>query len=43
MSAHDRPLTLDQIAAVKDEHIDFSDIFPELDEPESHRAGSSSG
>ena len=31
MSAHDRPLTLDQLAAVKDEHIDFSDI-PELDE-----------
>ena len=31
MSAHDKPLTLDQLAAVKDEHIDFSDI-PELDE-----------
>ena len=31
MSAHDRPLTPDQLAAVKDEHIDFSDI-PELDE-----------
>jgi len=31
MSAYDRPLTLDQLAAVKDEHIDFSDI-PELDE-----------
>jgi len=31
MSAHDRPLTLDQLAAVQDEHIDFSDI-PELDE-----------
>ena len=31
MSAHDRPLSLDQIAAVKDEDIDFSDV-PELDE-----------
>ena len=30
MSAHGSPLTLDEIATVKDEHIDFSDI-PELD------------
>lgn len=37
MSAHDRPLTLDQLAAVKDEHIDFSDI-PELDEDFWNRA-----
>lgn len=37
MSAHDRPLTLDQLAAVKDEHIDFSDI-PELDEAFWERA-----
>lgn len=37
MSAHDKPLTLDQLAAVKDEHIDFSDI-PELDEAFWERA-----
>ena len=41
MSAHDRPLTLDQIAAVKDEHIDFSNI-PELDEAFWKRPSSSS-
>ena len=28
---HDRPLTLEELAQVKDEDIDFSDI-PELDE-----------
>ena len=37
MSAHDRPLTPDQLAAVKDEHIDFSDI-PELDDAFWERA-----
>ena len=31
MSGYDRPLTPEQIAARKDEEIDFSDI-PELDE-----------
>ena len=31
MSEYDRPLTLEQIAARKDEEIDFSDI-PELDD-----------
>ena len=31
MIGHDRPLTPEQIATVKDEDIDFSDI-PELDE-----------
>ena len=31
MTGHDRPLTPDRIAAVRDEDIDFSDI-PELDE-----------
>ena len=31
MNGYDRPLTPAQIAAVKDENIDFSDI-PELDE-----------
>lgn len=31
MTRHDKPLTPDRIAAVKDEDIDFSDI-PELDE-----------
>ncbi len=31
MSGYDRPLTSGQIAALKDESIDFSDI-PELDE-----------
>ena len=31
MSGYDRPLTLEQIAARKDEEIDFSDI-PELDD-----------
>ncbi len=31
MSKYDKPLTLDQIAAMQDEDIDFSDI-PELDE-----------
>ena len=31
MTGHDKPLTPDRIAAVKDEDIDFSDI-PELDE-----------
>ena len=31
MSEYDRPLTSEQIAARKDEEIDFSDI-PELDE-----------
>ena len=31
MSGYDRPLTPGQIAALKDESIDFSDI-PELDE-----------
>ena len=31
MTGHDKPLTPDRIAAVKDADIDFSDI-PELDE-----------
>lgn len=31
MSGHDRPLTPAEIAAVKDESIDFSDV-PELDD-----------
>ena len=31
MSQHDRPLTPPQIAATKDENIDFSEI-PELEE-----------
>ena len=31
MTGHDKPLTPEQIAKVKDEDIDFSDI-PELDE-----------
>ena len=31
MSGYDRPLTAEQIAAIKEEEIDFSDI-PELDE-----------
>ena len=31
MSKYDKPLTLDQIAAIQDEDIDFSDI-PELDD-----------
>ncbi len=31
MAGHDKPLTPDRIAAVKDEDIDFSDI-PELDQ-----------
>ncbi len=31
MTAYDKPLTPERIAAVKDEDIDFSDI-PELDE-----------
>ena len=31
MPRHDKPLTPDRIAAVKDKDIDFSDI-PELDE-----------
>lgn len=31
MSRYDRPLTVEQIAAVKDRDIDFSDI-PELDD-----------
>ena len=31
MSGHDNPLTREQIATIKDESIDFSDI-PELDE-----------
>ena len=31
MSGYDRPLTVEQIAAVKDRDIDFSDI-PELDD-----------
>ena len=34
---HDRPLTPEQIAAVRDEDIDFSDI-PELDEEFWERA-----
>lgn len=34
---YDRPLTSEQIAAVKDEDIDFSDI-PELDEGFRERA-----
>ena len=37
MKGHDRPLTPDQIDAVKDESIDFSDI-PELDEKFWRRA-----
>ena len=31
MTGHDKPLTPDRIAKVRDEDIDFSDI-PELDE-----------
>ena len=31
MKGYDRPLTPDQISAIEDENIDFSDI-PELDE-----------
>lgn len=31
MSGHDRPLTPAEIAAVKDESIDFSDV-PEMDD-----------
>ncbi len=31
MTRYDKPLTLEQIAAVKDEDIDFSDV-PELDD-----------
>ena len=38
MKGHDRPLTPDQIDAVEDESIDFSDI-PELDEKFWMRAG----
>ena len=37
MSGHDKPLTPGQIAAVRDEDIDFSDI-PELDETFWRRA-----
>ena len=37
MSGYDRPLTPDQIAAMQDENIDFSDI-PELDEAFWRRA-----
>ena len=37
MSGYDKPLTLRQIAATKDENIDFSDI-PELDETFWQRA-----
>ena len=37
MKGHDRPLTPDQINAVEDESIDFSDI-PELDEKFWRRA-----
>ncbi len=37
MSRHDNPLTPGQIAAVRDENIDFSDI-PELDETFWRRA-----
>ena len=37
MKGHDRPLTPDQIDAVEDESIDFSDI-PELDEKFWRRA-----
>ncbi len=37
MNEYDKPLTLRQISAMKDENIDFSDI-PELDETFWQRA-----